>query len=122
MDTNGTLEGPLRGEALCLLNLTIHDRQALGTVTVINNLSYLSQYFHLKGAHYKQSCCPYKYLSVVSRMPKMPSMPQLISASRCCDIGPTFTVEVYQVRPYVDVRAKAALSYQLLQYPECWSS
>lgn len=46
MDTNGTLEGPLRGEALLFLNLIIHDRQALGTVTVINNLSYLLQYFH----------------------------------------------------------------------------
>lgn len=46
MDTNGTLEVPLRGEALCLLNLTIHDRQALGKVTVINILSYLLQYFH----------------------------------------------------------------------------
>ena len=52
----------------------------------------------------------------------MPPMPQLISASRCCDTGPTFTVEVYQVRPYVDVRVKTAPSYQLLQYPECWSS
>ena len=54
----------------------------------------------------------------------MPTMPQLISASRCCDTGPTFffslTVEVYQVR--VRVRAKAAPSYQLLQCPECWSN
>lgn len=46
MDTNGTLEGPLRDEALRLLNLIIHEGQALGTVTVINNLSYLLQYFH----------------------------------------------------------------------------
>lgn len=86
------LEGPLPDEVLRLLNLTIHDRQVLWTVT-LRNCHISSSFFLLKGG--TQSCCPCKYLSVVSRMPKMPTMPQLISALRCCDTGPKFTVEVY---------------------------
>lgn len=126
MDTNGTLEGPLRDEALRLLNLIIHEGQALGTVTVINNNCHISCSIFIERGHTTNNLAAPANIYLFS-----------VGCLKCLQCHNSFqlqgvviqglhffslTVEVYQVRPYVSVRAKAAPSYQLLQCPECWSN